>query len=165
MVWSAGNKAMICANNVLPVFITKALLAPSPGEQRAIQIRPSNELSETLMYQSLPGEFGSANRTAVISSRYRSLHMSHVPVFARALLVQEFLNLGSSVGRLAKTAVRNARQEHFDFLGYSFGPHYYRKDGHLWLYRDLLFNARSDSGSRYFKKSFETATGARRGRG
>ena len=39
----------------------------------------------------LPGEFGSANRTAVISSRYRSLHMSHVPVFARALLVQEFL--------------------------------------------------------------------------
>ena len=32
----------------------------------------------------LPGEFGSANRTAVISSRYRSLHMSHVPVFARA---------------------------------------------------------------------------------
>ena len=36
------------------------------------------------MYQRLPGEFGSANRTAVISSRYRSLHMSHVPVFARA---------------------------------------------------------------------------------
>ena len=32
----------------------------------------------------LPGEFGSADRTAVISSRYRSLHMSHVPVFARA---------------------------------------------------------------------------------
>jgi RNA-directed DNA polymerase len=29
-----------------------------------------------------------------------------------------------------KTAVRDARQEHFDFLGYSFGPHYYRKDGH-----------------------------------
>ena len=36
------------------------------------------------MCQMLPGEFGSANRTAVISSRYRSLHMSHVPVFARA---------------------------------------------------------------------------------
>ena len=34
---------------------------------RAIQIRPSNELSETLMYQRFPGEFGSANRTAVIS--------------------------------------------------------------------------------------------------
>jgi RNA-directed DNA polymerase len=32
-----------------------------------------------------------------------------------------------------KTAVRNARQEHFDFLGYSFGPHHYRKDGHWYL--------------------------------
>jgi hypothetical protein len=38
----------------------------------------------------LPGEFGSANRTAVISSRYRSLHMS-LYSRARALLVQEFL--------------------------------------------------------------------------
>jgi RNA-directed DNA polymerase len=29
--------------------------------------------------------------------------------------------------------VRDARQEHFDFLGYSFGPHHYRKDGHWYL--------------------------------
>ena len=49
--------------------------------------------------QILPGEFGSANRTAVISLRYRSLHMSHVPVFARALLVQEFLNLPRPIDR------------------------------------------------------------------
>ena len=33
----------------------------------------------------------------------------------------------------AKTAVRDARNEPFDFLGYSFGPHYYRKDGHWYL--------------------------------
>jgi RNA-directed DNA polymerase len=33
----------------------------------------------------------------------------------------------------AKTTVRNARQERFDFLGYSFGPHHYRKDGHWYL--------------------------------
>src|SRR5690348_9486825 len=33
----------------------------------------------------------------------------------------------------AKTTVRDARQEHFDFLGYSFGPHRYRKDGHWYL--------------------------------
>ena len=33
----------------------------------------------------------------------------------------------------AKTSVRNARQEHFDFLGYSFGPEHYRKDGHWYL--------------------------------
>src|SRR3954453_2293269 len=36
-------------------------------------------------------------------------------------------------GNEAKTTVRDARQEHFDFLGYSFGPHYYRKDGHWYL--------------------------------
>ena len=29
----------------------------------------------------------------------------------------------------AKTAVQDARREPFDFLGYSFGPHRYRKDG------------------------------------
>ena len=33
----------------------------------------------------------------------------------------------------AKTAVRDARQERFDFLGYTFGPHRYRKDGHWYL--------------------------------
>ena len=32
-----------------------------------------------------------------------------------------------------KTSVRNARKERFDFLGYTFGPHYYRKDGHWYL--------------------------------
>jgi len=33
----------------------------------------------------------------------------------------------------AKTSVRNAREEHFDFLGYTFGPEYFRKDGHWYL--------------------------------
>jgi RNA-directed DNA polymerase len=32
-----------------------------------------------------------------------------------------------------KTSIRNARQERFDFLGYAFGPHHYRKDGHWYL--------------------------------
>jgi RNA-directed DNA polymerase len=32
-----------------------------------------------------------------------------------------------------KTCVRNAREEHFDFLGYTFGPERYRKDGHWYL--------------------------------
>ena len=40
--------------------------------------------------------------------------------------------LGLTVNEV-KTAVRNARQERFDFLGYSFGPHHYRKDGHWYL--------------------------------
>jgi RNA-directed DNA polymerase len=33
----------------------------------------------------------------------------------------------------AKTSVRNARKDHFDFLGYTFGPQHYRKDGHWYL--------------------------------
>ncbi len=40
--------------------------------------------------------------------------------------------LGLSLNE-AKTSVRDARQERFEFLGYSFGPHYYRKDGHWYL--------------------------------
>jgi RNA-directed DNA polymerase len=32
-----------------------------------------------------------------------------------------------------KTCTRNAREEHFDFLGYTFGPERYRKDGHWYL--------------------------------
>jgi RNA-directed DNA polymerase len=32
-----------------------------------------------------------------------------------------------------KTTIRDARRERFDFLGYSFGPHHYRKDGHWYL--------------------------------
>jgi len=33
----------------------------------------------------------------------------------------------------AKTSIRKAREERFDFLGYTFGPHRYRKDGHWYL--------------------------------
>jgi RNA-directed DNA polymerase len=40
--------------------------------------------------------------------------------------------LGLSLNE-AKTVVRNARHERFAFLGYAFGPHRYRKDGHWYL--------------------------------
>src|ERR1700674_4781431 len=33
----------------------------------------------------------------------------------------------------AKTSLRNAREERFDFLGYSFGPHYFPKNGRRYL--------------------------------
>jgi RNA-directed DNA polymerase len=33
----------------------------------------------------------------------------------------------------AKTCIRNARTEPFDFLGYTFGPDHYRKNGHGYL--------------------------------
>lgn len=32
-----------------------------------------------------------------------------------------------------KTCIRDAKRETFDFLGYSFGPERYRKDGHWYL--------------------------------
>ena len=32
-----------------------------------------------------------------------------------------------------KTSLCNARVESFDFLGYTFGPHYFRKTGHWYL--------------------------------
>jgi len=44
--------------------------------------------------------------------------------------------LGLTVNE-AKTTVRDARQERFDFLGYSFGPHHYRKG------RSLVFGGES----------------------
>src|SRR5271166_3665761 len=47
---------------------------------------------------------------------------------------QVMTRLGLTVNE-TKTAVRDARQEHFDFLGYSFGPQHYRKDGHWYLGR------------------------------
>ena len=31
----------------------------------------------------------------------------------------------------AKTSIKQARQESFNFLGYTFGPHRYKKDGRL----------------------------------
>ena len=40
--------------------------------------------------------------------------------------------LGLSINE-AKTSVKDARTESFDFLGYTFGPHRYRKDGHWYL--------------------------------
>jgi RNA-directed DNA polymerase len=33
----------------------------------------------------------------------------------------------------AKTSIKDARKESFNFLGYTFGPHHYRKDGHWYL--------------------------------
>ena len=40
--------------------------------------------------------------------------------------------LGLSLNR-NKTCLRNARQERFDFLGYSFGPHVFRQTGRVYL--------------------------------
>jgi RNA-directed DNA polymerase len=51
---------------------------------------------------------------------------------AKAWTGQVMARLGLALNE-AKTSIRNARQECFDFLGYTFGPHHYRKDGHWYL--------------------------------
>lgn len=48
--------------------------------------------------------------------------------WARAVMTRLGLTLNE-----AKTSLRNAREERFDFLGYSFGPHYFPKNGRRYL--------------------------------
>jgi RNA-directed DNA polymerase len=51
---------------------------------------------------------------------------------ARAWAGEVMLRLGLSLNE-AKTCVRDARKERFDFLGYSFGPHYFARNGRRYL--------------------------------
>lgn len=55
-------------------------------------------------------------------------HAVEALAWTRAVMVRLGLALNE-----AKTSVRNARQERFDFLGYTFGPHRFRKNGHWYL--------------------------------
>src|SRR4051812_36467300 len=51
---------------------------------------------------------------------------------AEALAWTVMTKLGLTLNE-AKTSVKDARRESFDFLGYTFGPQRYRKDGHWYL--------------------------------
>ncbi len=51
---------------------------------------------------------------------------------ARDWTRQVMMRLGLTLNE-AKTQLRDGRRESFDFLGYTFGPQYYRKDGHWYL--------------------------------
>ena len=55
-------------------------------------------------------------------------HAAEALTWSRTVMVK----LGLTINE-AKTSLKNARTERFDFLGYSFGPHHYRKDGHWYL--------------------------------
>jgi RNA-directed DNA polymerase len=61
----------------------------------------------------------------VILSRGRA---AEALAWTKAVMTKLGLNLNE-----AKTSLKNARQERFDFLGYSFGPHYYKKNGTRYL--------------------------------
>jgi RNA-directed DNA polymerase len=76
------------------------------------------------------------------SSAYRAHVVSYADDFvilsrghaeeALAWTEQAMTRLGLTLNE-AKTSIRDARRERFDFLGYAFGPHHYRKDGHWYL--------------------------------
>ena len=55
-------------------------------------------------------------------------HAAEALAWTKAVMTKLGLTLNE-----AKTSVRDARQERFDFLGYTFGPHHYRKDGQWYL--------------------------------
>src|SRR5712692_8815121 len=55
-------------------------------------------------------------------------HADEAKAWAGAVMTRLGLSLNE-----AKTSVRDAWKERFDFLGYSFGPHYSRKDGRRYL--------------------------------
>ena len=55
-------------------------------------------------------------------------HAAEALAWTKAMMTKLGLTLNE-----AKTSVKDARTESFSFLGYSFGPHRYRKDGHWYL--------------------------------
>jgi RNA-directed DNA polymerase len=61
----------------------------------------------------------------VILSRGRA---AEALTWTKAMMTRLGLNLNE-----AKTSLKDARQERFDFLGYSFGPHYYKANGRRYL--------------------------------
>ncbi len=55
-------------------------------------------------------------------------HAAEALAWTRGVMTRLGLTLNE-----AKTSVKDARTESFDFLGYTFGPHRFRKDGHWYL--------------------------------
>ena len=55
-------------------------------------------------------------------------HADEALAWTRSVMTKLGLTLNE-----AKTSLKDARTESFDFLGYTFGPHRYRKDGHWYL--------------------------------
>jgi RNA-directed DNA polymerase len=55
-------------------------------------------------------------------------HAAEAKAWARAVMTRLGLTLNE-----AKTSLRNAGEERFNFLGYSFGPHYFPKNGRKYL--------------------------------
>jgi len=76
---------------------------------------------------------GEAFQARVISYADDFVILSHgCAAEALAWTKAVMMRLGLIVNE-AKTSLKDARKERFDFLGYSFGPHRYKKNGHWYL--------------------------------
>jgi hypothetical protein len=64
--------------------------------------------------------FPSATRLVILSRG----HAAAALAWTKAVMTQIGLTLNE-----VKTSLKNAREEHFDFLGYSFRPQYYKANG------------------------------------
>jgi RNA-directed DNA polymerase len=89
-------------------------------------------MNRFLKYWRLTGR-GEAFRASIISYADDFVilsreHAHEALAWTKAVMAKLGLTLNE-----AKTAVKDARRESFDFLGYSFGPNRYRKDGHWYL--------------------------------
>jgi RNA-directed DNA polymerase len=74
---------------------------------------------------------GDAYREQVVSYADDFVILSRGPAAeALAWTSKAMAKLGPALNR-AKTVIPDARRARFDFLGYSFGPHHYRKDSHF----------------------------------
>jgi RNA-directed DNA polymerase len=69
----------------------------------------------------------------------RLLRATHLVILSRGKAKEALEWTREVVTRLgltlneAKTSIKEARKESFNFLGYTFGPHRFRKDGHWYL--------------------------------
>ena len=106
---------------------------PELARERPLRLRPLQWYMErVLKHWRLTGR-GEAFRAHVITyaddfvilSRGRA---AEALAWTRAVMAKLGLMLNE-----AKTSVKDARRESFDFLGYTFGPQRYRKDGHWYL--------------------------------
>ena len=75
-------------------------------------------------------------------------HAAEALAWTKAVMTK----LGLTINE-AKTSLKDARKEHFDFLGYSFGPHWFKKNGKWYLGRARPRRVCSASRPRSAKRS------------
>ena len=120
----AANTALAGSHRATPTVAVRTLGAAAgarPNNGSRMRREPHVRFCERLAVK-----FRRATHLVILSRG----HAEEALAWTRRVMTRLGLTLNE-----AKTSVRDARREGFDFLGYSFGPHHYRKDGHWYLGR------------------------------